>query len=70
MTCNDNCNDALYSEADCFVWTLKLPSTGGTFIANCNGNCNDALASWGDLPLQCAINGDKPAHTTALFAYV
>jgi len=68
--CNDNCNDALYSEGDKFAWTLNLPfSTGGVFIANCNGNCNDALQSWGDEALECRITKYKPAHTSVIFAY-
>lgn len=68
--CNGNCNDALYSEDDKYVWTLNLPfSTGGVFVANCNGNCNDALQSWGDEALECRVRKNKPAHTSVLFAY-
>lgn len=70
MTCNDTCNDALYSEDDRFVWRINLPSTGGIFLANCNSPCDEPLASWGDAAIECAIKRDKPAHTTALFAYV
>jgi len=70
MTCNDNCDDSLYSENDIFVWTMNLPfSTGGVFVMDCNSDCNDALQSWGDEALECRINKYKPAHTTALFAY-
>jgi len=70
MTCNDNCNSALYSEADKFVWQLNLPFlTGGVFVMTCNDNCNTALQSWGDEALECRINKFKPAHTSVLFAY-
>lgn len=69
-TCTDTCNDALYSEDDRFVWTIKLPSAGGIFIANCTSPCDEPLASWGDDPVECAISTFKPAHTTTLFAYV
>jgi len=70
MNCNDDCNDALWSELDRFTWLLTLPAIGGTFIMNCNSTCDDALASWGDEAIECRINHFKPAHTTAYFAYI
>lgn len=71
MTCNDDCNDALYSDADRFAWTLNLPaSTGGVFVMDCNSDCNSALQSWGDEALECRINKFKPAHTSVIFAYL
>lgn len=70
MNCNDDCNDALWSELDRFTWLLTLPSVGGTFIMHCNSTCDDALASWGDEAIECRVNRYKPAHTTAFFAYV
>lgn len=70
MTCNDTCNDALWSDDDRFAWTLQLPSDGGIFLATCNSPCDSPLAAWGNDQLECAINEDKPAHTTVLFAYV
>lgn len=70
MNCNDDCNDALYSTDDRFFWTINLPSTAGVFVMNCNGTCNDALQAWGDEAIECRINKYKPAHTTAIFAYV
>lgn len=71
MNCNDNCNDALHSEDDRFAWRINLPnSNAGTYLANCNSTCNDALGSWGDKVLECRISHLKPAHTTALFAYI
>ncbi|ADE10487.1 YmfQ family protein [Sideroxydans lithotrophicus] len=68
--CNGNCNDALYSEADLFVWTMNVPALGGYFAANCNSNCNSALGSWGYSNLEMAINKDRPAHTRVMFNYV
>lgn len=71
MNCNDDCNDVLHSDADRFAWRINLPnSNAGTFLANCNSTCNDALGAWGDKILECRINNLKPAHTTALFAYI
>lgn len=70
MNCNDDCNDALYSESDRYFWTINLPSTSGIFVMNCNGSCNDSLQAWGDEAIECRINKYKPAHTTAIFAYV
>ncbi|KIO49589.1 YmfQ family protein [Nitrosospira sp. NpAV] len=70
MNCNDDCNDAVASEADRFAWRINLPSLGGAIVMNCNSTCNDALQAWGDEVIECRINHFKPAHTTAIFAYV
>lgn len=69
MTCNDNCNDALYSEGDIWTWQINLPSDGGIVYANCNSDCTVPLQSWGDEAIECRINRYKPAHTTVIFAY-
>jgi uncharacterized protein YmfQ (DUF2313 family) len=71
MTCNDNCDDWLYSEADLFCWQLNLPgSTGGLFVMDCDSDCNSALQSWGDEAIECRVNKFKPAHTNVIFAYI
>lgn len=70
MSCNDTCNDELNSEDDRFVWRINLPSDGSVYVMSCNDTCNDALQSWGDEIIECRINKYKPAHTTALFAYI
>lgn len=70
FTCNSECDDALWSEADRFVWKINLPDSGGTFFMSCNSPCNSALASWGDEAVECRIQRLKPAHTTAIVAYV
>lgn len=71
MTCNDNCNDALWSEVDRYVWQLNLPyASGGVFVMNSNSACDSPLATWGDQAIECRVNRFKPAHTTAVFAYV
>jgi uncharacterized protein YmfQ (DUF2313 family) len=69
-TCNSDCNSALYSEADLFVWTLTVTALGGFYTANCNSPCDAALGSWGYSTLEDAVNLYKPAHTRALFNYV
>ena len=70
MTCNDTCNDAIFSLDDRYVWRINIPSSGGTFIASCNSDCNSALASWGNTLLECAITNLKAADTDINFAYV
>lgn len=70
MTCNDTCNDALYSENDRYVWQINLKSDGGVFIANCQSPCDSPLQAWGDEVIECRINRYKPAHSIAIFAYV
>lgn len=70
MTCNSNCNDALWSEDDRFAWQINLPSDGGVFRMNCNSPCDSPLAAWGDDAVECRIQRLKPGHTTALIAYV
>lgn len=71
MSCNDHCNSALWSEIDRFVWQINLPyTTGGVFNMSCNSTCDVPLSVWGDEAVECRINRFKPAHTTAIFAYV
>lgn len=70
FNCNSNCNDALWSQADRFAWQINLPSAGGVFIMNCNSPCDSPLGAWGDAAVECRIQRLKPAHTTALVAYV
>ena len=71
LNCNDNCNSAMNDESERFTWRINLPNSNtGVFIMNCNSSCNDALGAWGDEVLECRINYFKPAHTTALFAYI
>lgn len=69
-TCNGNCNSALYSAADLFVWTMNVPAQGGYFSANCNSNCNSALGSWGYSTLESEVKKYKPSHTRVRFNYV
>lgn len=70
MTCNDTCNDAVFSQDDRYAWRINIPSSGGTFLANCNSDCNSALASWGNTLLECAITKRKAADTDVIFAYI
>jgi len=70
LTCNDDCNGALNSQADVFTWQLNLPNaTAGLFVMDCDSDCNSALQSWGDEAIECRINRFKPAHTSVIFAY-
>lgn len=69
MTCNDTCNDALWTIGDIPVWQLNLPSDGGLIIATCNSTCDVPLQSWGDQAIECRVNRYKPAHTEVIFAY-
>lgn len=67
--CNDNCNDAVFSEDWRIVWSLDLPQDTSVFIANCNSACDDPLQSWGNKQLECLIGRYKPADTSVLFRY-
>lgn len=70
MTCNDDCNDSVYSIDALFTWRLNLPAaTGGLFVMSSNSDCNSSLRSWGDEAIECRINKLKPAHTSIVFAY-
>jgi uncharacterized protein YmfQ (DUF2313 family) len=69
-TCNSNCNDALYSQADEFVWRLNIPRESDTpRQATCNDNCNVALQIYKPNLIECPISKRKPAHTKVLFGY-
>jgi len=71
MTCNDHCNDALYSQADEFVWRVNFPRPADTVRPmNCSDDCNDALQMHSLSLAECPITERKPAHTTVLFAYL
>jgi uncharacterized protein YmfQ (DUF2313 family) len=70
MTCNDDCNDAIYDKDAVFCWRLNLPdSTGGLFVMTCVSDCISSLQSWGDEAIECRVNHYKPAHTSVIFAY-
>lgn len=70
MTCNDDCNDALYSQADEFTWRVNVPHAAADFrLMNCNDDCNDALQMFTPNLIECPIRERKPAHTTVIFSY-
>lgn len=65
------CGDALWSEADRFVWQINLPSDGAiTYFRTGESGAGEPLQAWGDEAIECRINRFKPAHTTVVFAYV
>lgn len=70
MNCNDDCNDALYSEADKYVWRVNIPHAAANLrLMNCNDDCNDALQMYTPNLIECPINERKPAHTNVIFTY-
>lgn len=70
MTCNDDCNDALYSLTDVFTWRVNIPRPIEQVEAmTCNDDCNDALASFTLSLAECPITERKPAHTKVIFSY-
>lgn len=70
MTCNSDCNDALYSLADVFTWRVNIPRPIDQVEAmTCNSDCNDALASFSLSLAECPITERKPAHTQVIFSY-
>jgi uncharacterized protein YmfQ (DUF2313 family) len=72
MTCGDNCNNALYSQDDRFVFRVNMPAPNGGFIATCNSDCNCSLGSWSlSKPLvESAISKHRSADTDVIFNYV
>ncbi len=70
MTCNSNCNSALYSLADVFTWRANIPHAAlNVRLMNCNSNCNSALQQYTPSTIECAFKERKPAHTSVIFAY-
>lgn len=70
MTCNSHCNDALYSQADEFVWRVNFPRPAANVrLMNCNDDCNDALQMYAAALAECPITERKPAHTSVIFSY-
>lgn len=70
MTCNSNCNDALWTEADHFVWRMNIPHPAlNVRLMTCNSDCNSALQDYTPSAIECAIVKRKPGHTTVQFAY-
>jgi uncharacterized protein YmfQ (DUF2313 family) len=70
FTCNSNCNDALYSSADLFMWRVNIPHPAlNVRRFNCNSPCDAALQSYTPSVIECALRERKPAHTNVIFAY-
>ena len=70
FTCNDRCNDAIYTEPDRFVWRMHIPHPADNARAfNCNDDCQDPLQQYTPSLIECPINERKPAHTKVLFTY-
>lgn len=70
MNCNDDCNDALWTEADRWTWQIAIADDeAGVFVATCNSDCNAPLQAWGNVSFECFIDQIKPAETTVIFAY-
>jgi len=67
----NGCGDAIWSEDDRYTWQINLPSDGAITYFSCGESaCGEPLQAWGDEAIECRINKFKPAHTTAVFAYV
>lgn len=69
MTCNDECDDAVYSEAWRFVWRLNVPQAVTITNFDSNSPCADPLRAWGNAALECVMARIKPAHTLVLIGY-
>lgn len=69
MTCNDECDDPVFSEDWRYVWRLNVPQETAITTMNCNSPCDDPLRDWGNEALECVITRAKPAHTLVFFAY-
>ena len=69
MTCNGNCNAALTSLDDAYVWRVNLSAVGGVFIASCNSDCNSPLSSWGHSLIEGVFRQLRAADTDVIFVY-
>ncbi len=69
MTCNDDCNHALWTEPDRFSWQINLPSDGGLILMDCNSSCDSSLAVWGYTVIEFRIRQIQPAEFEVIFAY-
>lgn len=70
LHCNATCNDALYSEADAFVWRVNIPRAAlNARWATCNSGCSSALQMYEPSLIECVMDERKPAHTHVQFAY-
>ena len=66
--CEDDCEGAVDDEICVFTFIVHADATT-IDVMSCEGSCEDALETYGDDVLECVINGLKPAHTFAVFAY-
>lgn len=70
FTCNSSCNDALYTQADKFVWRVNIPRPAlSARFFNCNSPCDAALQSYEPSVIECFFQKRKPGHTTVIFSY-
>lgn len=71
LTCSDDVDDALYSQADAFCWRLNVPELiNDPRVMNCEDDCTDPLQFYTPNLIECPIRERKPAHTQVLFAYL
>ena len=69
MTCNDDCNHALYSEAWNFFWRLNVAQSTRITTMDCVSACDDPLRAWSNDALECVMARIKPAHTVLFIDY-
>lgn len=69
MSCNDDCNDAIYKEEWRFAWRLNVSQDVAITTLACNSPCDEPLRAWGNVTLECVISALKPAHTLVFFGY-
>lgn len=68
--CTSDCNDALYSTADKFVWRVNIPRPAlNARWMTCNSNCTSALQEYTPSVIECALDERKPAESNVIFAY-
>ena len=68
--CNDDCNGALCSEADCFTWRVEIPHVAApTRVMTCNDDCTTSLQLYTPNLIECPIRDRRPAHTNVIFSY-
>ena len=70
FNCQSRCIDALYSQADEFVWRVNFAREAANGRPmNCQSTCASALFTYDVSIAECPIRERAPAHTTVTFGY-
>lgn len=65
QSAGDTCGEASWA----YTWTIVSAPTSIIYFSAGQNFADEFLAYWGNLPLECAMNAIKPAHTQLIFNY-